>query len=84
MDVASMPNLAGAPYQSRAMDKSDIRELRSWHRNAALRAKEAGFDVVYVYATHGYLLSHFLSAAPTPAVTSTAARWRIEHACCAN
>ena len=26
------------------------------------RAKEADFDIVYVYATHGYLLSHFLSA----------------------
>ena len=62
LDVASMPNLQGHPYQSRAVDKSDIRELRRWHRNAALRAKEAGFDVVYVYATHGYLLSHFLSA----------------------
>ncbi|MBL6930060.1 MAG: FAD-dependent oxidoreductase [Rhodospirillales bacterium] len=61
MDVASMPNLAGNPYQTRAMDKSDIRNLRLWHREAALRAKEAGFDVVYVYATHGYLLSHFLS-----------------------
>jgi dimethylamine/trimethylamine dehydrogenase len=44
------------------MDKSDIRELRRWHREAALRAKEADFDIVYVYATHGYLLSHFLSA----------------------
>ncbi|MGE4635717.1 MAG: FAD-dependent oxidoreductase [Arenicellales bacterium] len=62
MDVASMPNLAGHAYQSRAMDKSDIRELRRWHREAALRAKEADFDIVYVYATHGYLLSHFLSA----------------------
>ena len=62
LDVASMPNLQGHPYQSRAVDKSDIRELRRWHRNAALRAKEADFDVVYVYATHGYLLSHFLSA----------------------
>ena len=62
MDVVSMPNLQGHPYQSRTMDKSDIRELRRWHRNAALRAKEAGFDVVYVYATHGYLLSNFLSA----------------------
>ena len=62
IDVTSMPNLAGHPYQSQAMDRSDIRELRRWHRNAALRAKEAGFDIVYVYATHGYLLSHFLSA----------------------
>ena len=62
MDVSCMPNSIGIPYQSRAMDKSDIRELRRWHRNAALRAKTAGFDIVYVYATHHYLLSHFLSA----------------------
>jgi dimethylamine/trimethylamine dehydrogenase len=62
LDVTSRPNLIGIPYQTRAMDKSDIRELRRWHRNAALRAKAAGFDVVYVYATHDYLLSHFLSS----------------------
>ncbi len=62
LDVASRPNATGIPYQTRAMDKSDIRELRRWHRNAALRAKQAGFDVVYVYATHHYLLSHFLSS----------------------
>jgi dimethylamine/trimethylamine dehydrogenase len=62
MDVASLPNSIGIPYQARAMDKSDIRELRRWHRNAALRARDAGFDIVYVYATHHYLLSHFLSA----------------------
>ena len=61
MDVASMPNSVGIPYQTRAMDKADIRELRRWHREAALRAKTAGFDIVYVYATHHYLLSHFLS-----------------------
>lgn len=61
MDVVSMPNWAGDPYQSRAMDKSDIKELRRWHRNAALRAKEAGFDIVYVYATHHYLLANFLN-----------------------
>ncbi|MBH64746.1 MAG: NADH:flavin oxidoreductase, partial [Alphaproteobacteria bacterium] len=59
VDVASIPNLAGHPYQPRSMDKSDIREFRRWHREAALRAKEADFDIVYVYATHGYLLSHF-------------------------
>jgi len=62
MDVTSRPNAAGIPYQTRAMNKSDIRELRRWHRDAALRARTAGFDIVYVYATHGYLLSHFLSS----------------------
>jgi len=62
IDVDSRPNATGVPYQTRAMDKTDIRELRRWHKNAALRAKEAGFDIVYVYATHDYLLSHFLSA----------------------
>ena len=62
LDVASIPNTAGDPYQTRAMDKADIREFRGWHRQAATRAKLAGFDIVYVYATHGYLLSRFLSA----------------------
>ena len=57
----SMPNLAGNPFQTKAMDKEDIRTLRQWHRDAALRAKAASFDIVYVYATHGYLLSQFLS-----------------------
>jgi dimethylamine/trimethylamine dehydrogenase len=62
MDVDSMPNTNGDPWQTRTMDKADIRTFRKWHRDAALRAKAAGFDIVYVYATHGYVLSHFLSA----------------------
>lgn len=49
------------PGQGRAIDKEDIRNLRKWHRDAAKRALEAGFDIVYVYATHGYLLSEFLN-----------------------
>ncbi len=61
MAIDSRPNAAGNPFQTRAMDKSDIRQLRRWHRKAALRAREAGFDIVYVYATHDYLLSNFLS-----------------------
>ena len=61
MDVVSLPNGNGDPYQSRAMDKADIKELKRWHRNAALRAREAGFDIVYVYATHHYLLDNFLN-----------------------
>ncbi len=61
MDLASFPNSVGHPFQTRAMDKSDIRLFRHWHRKAALRAKEAEFDIVYVYATHGYLISNFLN-----------------------
>jgi dimethylamine/trimethylamine dehydrogenase len=50
------------PVQARAMDLSDIRDYRRWHRNAALRAREAGFDIVVVYAGHdGTMPSHFLS-----------------------
>jgi dimethylamine/trimethylamine dehydrogenase len=61
LGVGSMPNVHGHPFQTRAMDKKDIRNIRRWHRAAALRAREAGFDIVYVYATHMYLLSQFLS-----------------------
>jgi dimethylamine/trimethylamine dehydrogenase len=51
----------GVPTQTRGMDKTDIREFRRWHRNAALRAKKAEADIVYVYAGHdSTLLMHFL------------------------
>lgn len=40
------------PIQARRMDKEDIREFRRWHREAAIRARQAGFDIVYVYAGH--------------------------------
>ncbi|GAB3447693.1 oxidoreductase [Insolitispirillum peregrinum] len=38
------------PVQARAMDKRDIADLRHWHRQAALRARRADYDIVYVYA----------------------------------
>ncbi len=50
------------PWQSQRMDLEDIRNLRDWHRAAARRALEAGFDIVYVYAAHTYLLTQFLDA----------------------
>jgi dimethylamine/trimethylamine dehydrogenase len=40
------------PFQARAMDREDIRNFRRWHREAAIRARKAGFDIVYVYAGH--------------------------------
>lgn len=55
--------IAGTPsMQARAMDKSDIRALRGWYRDAALRAKQAGYDLIYVYAGHDLsVLQHFIS-----------------------
>ncbi len=57
----SRPAAGVLPVQSRAMDKHDIREYRRWHVAAAKRAQQAGFDIAYVYACHGYLLAQFLS-----------------------
>jgi len=50
------------PIQARAMSLGDIRDYRRWHRKAVLRARQAGFDMVVVYAGHnGTVPSHFLS-----------------------
>lgn len=50
------------PVQARAMTKKDIADLRHWHRLAVRRSLEIGFDVIYVYAAHGYsVIEHFLS-----------------------
>jgi dimethylamine/trimethylamine dehydrogenase len=52
------------PVTARGMDREDIRNLRRAHRRAALRSKEAGFDLVYVYAGHGLgIFQQFLSRA---------------------
>ena len=55
LSASSIVTLGGTgydPVQTRRMDKEDIRNLRRWHRAAALRAKRAGFDLIYVYAGH--------------------------------
>jgi dimethylamine/trimethylamine dehydrogenase len=55
------PSKYGYPQQARAMTLRDIRDYRRWHRDAALRSKRAGFDIIYVYAAHDLSLAmHFL------------------------
>ncbi len=50
------------PVQARMMDKADIKAVRKWHVDAALRSRRAGFDIVYVYAGHDLSIqTHFLS-----------------------
>lgn len=38
------------PRQAQAIDRETIRNLLTWQREAAVRAKKAGFDIVYVYS----------------------------------
>jgi len=50
------------PVQARAMSRADIQQLRAMHRAAALRARDAGFDIIYVYARHDLSVPfHFLT-----------------------
>ncbi|WP_342075098.1 FAD-dependent oxidoreductase [Yoonia sp. SS1-5] len=50
------------PIQSKAMDKQDIKDFRESHKRAVHRAKQAGYDMVYVYAAHdAALVWHFLN-----------------------
>ncbi len=58
MAPSARPIIYNYPVQARAMDKQDIRDLRQWHRDAAIRSKKAGFDIVYVYATHDLSIAH--------------------------
>ncbi|SLN26175.1 Trimethylamine dehydrogenase [Falsiruegeria litorea R37] len=63
MGPSSRPILEAIdPRQSRVMDKSDIKAFRRRHREAAIRAREAGFDIVYLYCSHeNSILSQFFS-----------------------
>ena len=49
------------PLHSRAMDRDDIRNLRTWQVDAAKRAKSAGSDIIYVYAGMSFGPYQFIS-----------------------
>lgn len=52
------------PVQARALDKTEIKDLRRWFVNAAKRSKIAGFDLICLYGAHGFgIFQHFLSRA---------------------
>ena len=45
----------------KAMERADIRRVMDDWVCAARRARDAGFDIVYVYGGHSYLMQQFLS-----------------------
>ncbi|WP_213686129.1 FAD-dependent oxidoreductase [Roseicyclus sp.] len=60
--VPWMPTHVGfmSAQRPKIMDAGDIRALIQWHADAAIRAEQAGFDILYVYAGMGYLPYQFL------------------------
>jgi dimethylamine/trimethylamine dehydrogenase len=45
----------------KAMERTDIRRVQAAWVRAAQRARDVGFDIVYVYGAHAYLPVQFLS-----------------------
>jgi len=43
------------------MDLDDIAQVQQYYVDAAIRSRDAGFDIVYVYGAHSYLPVQFLS-----------------------
>ena len=57
-----IPSFGVIPGHARPLDRADIRTLRAAHRSAALLARDAGFDIVNVYAGHNLALPmHFIA-----------------------
>ena len=49
-------------HNARALTLNEIYELKDDFINAAIRAKQCGYDGVEVHGAHGYILTQFLSA----------------------
>lgn len=47
--------------QPKEMTKSDIAEMVASFKKAAVRVKQAGFDIIELHGAHGYLINEFLS-----------------------
>jgi dimethylamine/trimethylamine dehydrogenase len=56
--AAADPQYAG---MAKEMTHADIRRVQQDFVTAARRAREAGFDIVYIYGAHGYLMTQMLS-----------------------
>lgn len=55
------PSLLPENPDSRALTSDDIRRITAAFGDTALRAQDAGFDMVQLHGAHGFLLNQFLS-----------------------
>lgn len=59
------PSALGAEWKwsslPKEMDRDDIARVQQDFVRAARRARDVGFDIVYVYGAHGYLMTQWLS-----------------------
>ena len=87
-DRSEQPGVLGGtgfePAQTRAMTVAISPTCAAGTAKAALRARDAGFDIVYCYAAHGLTLpdATAVAAAQTTAPTSTGAAWSAGCASC--
>jgi anthraniloyl-CoA monooxygenase len=58
---SAIPFLEGISHLPRAMTRADMDKVVRDHVEAAVRALEAGFDMLELHMAHGYLLASFLS-----------------------
>jgi 2,4-dienoyl-CoA reductase-like NADH-dependent reductase (Old Yellow Enzyme family) len=63
------------------MTTEEIHQLEAMFADAALRAREAGFDAVELHAAHGYLLSQSLSPYYNRRVDEYGAAWKNVSVC---
>jgi 2,4-dienoyl-CoA reductase-like NADH-dependent reductase (Old Yellow Enzyme family) len=57
---SAVPYKKGEPVPT-ALDSTGIKKIVDDFKQAAIRSKAAGFDVIEIHAAHGYLLNEFLS-----------------------
>ena len=60
VSASAVPASEAAPVPH-ALDRGEIGAIIAHWREAALRALDAGYDIIEVHAAHGYLIHQFLS-----------------------
>ncbi len=61
IETAPGEGILTAPHTPRALNTAEVKEIVALYRQAAVNAKEAGFDGVELHAANGYLINQFIS-----------------------